>query len=306
MLRADIVFWESIRDKTEPALFEAYLQQFPNGMFRVLAEARVKELRSARPAVSSPGAVATMGLGRDLQWASIPAGRFQMGCVPGDAQCRGDEKPRHWVNVTAFRMMTTPVTVGMYRAYAAENGRPVPSQPEWNSRDDQPVVATSWAQAVAFCQAHSARLPTEAEWEYAARGGVEGSIYVWGNAAVPSLQGQKLINLADEASRRKNPGWTDFLAGYDDGFAETSPVGTFPPNAFGLYDMAGNVWQWTSSLDMPYPYRATDGRENPSSQDRRALRGGSWTTPLRGLRLSYRVMDDPRDEDDNHGFRCVQ
>ncbi len=305
MLRADILFWESIKDKSDPALFEAYLRQFPNGMFRVLAEARLKELRTA-PAAPSSGSTAGESANGEIRWAAIPAGRFQMGCVPADAQCRGDEKPRHAVTVAAFRMMTTPVTIGMYRAYANQNARPMPSQPEWNARDDQPVVAVSWAQARAFCRANDARLPTEAEWEYAARGGVDGAIYAWGNGTTPAAQGQKLTNLADEASRRKNPGWTDFLAGYDDGFSETSPVGAFPPNSYGLYDMAGNVWQWTSSLDMPYPYRATDGREDPNSRDRRALRGGSWTTPLRGLRLSYRVMDDPRDEDDNHGFRCVQ
>jgi formylglycine-generating enzyme required for sulfatase activity len=203
-------------------------------------------------------------------------------------------------------MMTTPVTLAMYRDYAVRNSQPMPSQPEWNVKDDQPVVAVSWAQAAAFCQAHAARLPTEAEWEYAARGGVEGAIYPWGNGTNPTVQGRKTVNLADESSKRRNPGWTDVVDDYDDGFAETSPVGAFPPNGFGLYDMAGNVWQWTSSLDMPYPYRLADGRENPTSQDRRALRGGSWTTPLRGLRLSYRVMDDPRDEDDNHGFRCVR
>ena len=304
MLRADILFWESIKDKNDPALFEAYLRQFPNGTFRVLAEARLKELRMA-PATSSPAAAAASP-GDAIRWATIPAGRFQMGCVPADSQCRGDERPRHAVNVAAFRMMTTPVTIAMYRAYANQNARPMPSQPEWNSRDDQPVVAVSWAQAAAFCRANDSRLPTEAEWEYAARGGADGAIYAWGNGATPAAQGQKLTNLADEASRRKNPGWTDFLSGYDDGFPETSPVGAFPPNRFGLYDMAGNVWQWTSSLDMAYPYRANDGREDPNSRERRALRGGSWTTPLRGLRLSYRVMDDPRDEDDNHGFRCVQ
>ena len=203
-------------------------------------------------------------------------------------------------------MMTTPVTVAMYRAFASQDGRPMPVQPEWNSLDNHPVVAVSWAQANAFCSANGARLPTEAEWEYAARGGIDGGLYAWGDGTMPTANGRKPVNLADEASGRKNPGWTDFLAGYDDGFAETSPVATFPPNGFGLYDMAGNVWQWTSSLDMAYPYRANDGREDPSSRDRRALRGGSWTTPLRGLRLSYRVMDDPRDEDDNHGFRCVQ
>lgn len=244
--------------------------------------------------------------GAILQWASIPAGRFQMGCVPGDSQCLDNEQPRHPVDVGAFRMMTTDVTVGMYRQYAGQRGKAMLIQPEWNSRDDKPVVNVSWADAKAFCEAVGARLPTEAEWEYAARGGVDGAIYAWGHATTPIVKSGTMANVADEAARRKNPALTEAFAGYDDGYAVTSPVGSFPPNAFGLYDMAGNVWHWTSTLDQPYPYRADDGRENPDSRDRRILRGGSWATVPRGLRLSYRVRDDPRDEDDYHGFRCVR
>jgi outer membrane protein assembly factor BamB len=255
---------------------------------------------------SSSTAVTADSLDRAIRWASVPAGRFQMGCVPGDSECLDSEKPRHWVDVAAFRMMTTDVTLDMYRAYADRGGRPVPSQPGWNSHDDQPVVNVAWADAMAFCQARGWRLPTEAEWEYAARGRIEGAVYAWGNAATPIVNGRKMANVADESARRENAGWTDFFAGYDDGYARTSPVGIFPPNAFGLFDMAGNVWRWTSTLDRPYPYRMDDGRENLQAPGRRVLRGGSWATVPRGFRVSYRVRDDPRDEDDYHGFRCVQ
>jgi formylglycine-generating enzyme required for sulfatase activity len=203
-------------------------------------------------------------------------------------------------------MMTTDVTVGMYRAHADHADRSVPVQPAWNSRDDHPLISVSWADAATFCQARGWRLPTEAEWEYAARGGVDGALYVWGNQTTPLVDGRKMANVADDAARRANPGWADFFVGYDDGYARTSPVGTFPPNAFGLDDMAGNVWRWTNTLERPYPYRADDGREDPDAPGRRILRGGSWVTASRGLRTSYRVKDDPRDEDDNHGFRCVQ
>ena len=115
-----------------------------------------------------------------------------------------------------------------------------------------------------------------------------------------------MANVADQAAGQAHPGWTDLFREYDDGFRGTSPVGAFPPNAFGLHDMAGNVFRWTITLYRPYPYDADDGRETPDSPDRRVLRGGSWVTGPRGLRISYRVPDDPRDEDDNHGFRCVQ
>ena len=262
---------------------------------------------TAAPPASAPSVGARAGAAaiRPIQWASVPAGRFQMGCVPADTQCADIEKPRHTVDVAAFRMMTTAVTVGMYRAYAARSGQPMLTQPEWNSHDDQPVVNVSWADAVAFCQANNSRLPTEAEWEYAARGGADGTLYPWGNAPLPVAAGRKLANVADEAQRRANPGVTDFFAGYDDGFVQASAVAAFPPNAFGLHDMAGNVWHWTSTLDRPYPSRANDGREDLRAGDRRVIRGGSWASAPRSLRASYRVMDDPRDEDDHHGFRCV-
>jgi formylglycine-generating enzyme required for sulfatase activity len=137
------------------------------------------------------------------------------------------------------------------------------------------------------------------------RRGASTARYAWGNAT-PIVDGRKMANVADESAHRRNPGLTEFFAGYDDGFEVTAPVGSFPPNRFGLYDMAGNVWHWTSTLDRPYPYRSDDGREAPESADRRILRGGSWATIPRGSRASYRVRDDPRDEDDYHGFRCAK
>lgn len=243
----------------------------------------------------------------DIRWAPIPAGRFQMGCVPHDTECRDNEKPRHPVDIAAFRMMTTDVTIAMYRAYADRTRAPLPLDIDTYSRDDLPIRSASWDEAVAFCQAYGGRLPTEAEFEYAARGAVDGAIYAWGNHPTPTIGGRRMANVADEAGKRSNPGWSDLFAGYDDGYAEISPVGTFPANTLGLYDMAGNVWQWTSSLDKPYPYRADDGREDPRSRARRVLRGGSYVTPPRGMRLSYRVPHDPESEDSRyHGFRCAQ
>ena len=133
------------------------------------------------------------------------------------------------------------------------------SPPDW-SKDDHPAIDVSWNDATAFCAFIRGRLPTEAEWEYAARGGAADGIYPWGDA--------------EHSDRANGSG----VAGRDR-WEHTAPVGSFPPNRYGLFDMAGNVWEWTSTVYRENPFRAGPGAEDAASRKARAVRGGSWSSP---------------------------
>ena len=173
-----------------------------------------------------------------IAWATIPSGTFQMGCVPGDPRCSSDEQPRHAVTISrSFELMTTEVTVGMFRSHGFE----VDEQPVWSRSENHPVVVVTWSEANDFCAKIGGRLPTEAEWEHAARGGKEGFLYPWGDQAPSDAAG--VVN----------------GAAFEGDAAQ--PVGQFAPNAFGVYDMIGNIDEWTRS----------SRRGRPS-----ILKGGYW------------------------------
>ena len=229
---------------------------------------------AARAAIAEPTGVT---------WVRIPAGTFQMGCVPADERCNVDEHPRHQVSITRpFDLMATEVTIGMYRQVATA----VDEQPAWSRSELYPVVIVTWDEAVAFCTAIGGRLPTEAEWEYAARGGRPDTVYPWGNEP------------------------PDYVAGARAGAAfegdAARPVRSFAANAFGLFDMAGNVWEWTAdagSLYRPDPVRDPQG---PMSGQVRILRGGSFGDDASNLRVSNRTPNQPDRVNVNVGFRCAR
>ena len=179
-----------------------------------------------------------------VDWVRIPAGFFTMGCTQSDRECQDDERPPHSVHISrAFEMAATETTNAQYRDCVVAA---VCVQPQGRAdldtaaKANHPVVNVDWNEAARFCKWIGGRLPTEAEWEYAARGGNQWR-YVWGSEAMPVVDGRNMANVADESAKRANPRWTIF-DGYDDTFAQSSPVKTFPPNAFGLYDTAGNVY----------------------------------------------------------------
>ncbi|GAB4570382.1 MAG: hypothetical protein Kow0047_23980 [Anaerolineae bacterium] len=201
----------------------------------------------------------------------IPPGEFTMGSPEGEGD--GDEHPQHRVYLDGFWIMLTEVTNAQYARCVEAGACTPPDNGRWKDPQyaDHPVTDVTWFQANEYARWVGARLPTEAEWEKAARG-IDGRRYPWG----------------DE--------WDDRKANTSEGgLGRTTPVGSYPAGAspYGVLDMAGNVWEWTSSLYEPYPYRADDGRENPEMPGRRVVRGGSWYDNQRSARTADRGRDVP-------------
>jgi formylglycine-generating enzyme required for sulfatase activity len=208
-----------------------------------------------------------------IAWVTISSGTFQMGCVPGDPRCDADEQPRHPVTISkGFQLMATEVTVGAYRALIGE----LDAQPPW-STPDHPVVVVTWQDAAAFCDKAGGRLPTEAEWEYAARGGLDGAVFAWGDDFMP--KGKVMANTwHGEFPWQRLPAHR---------YERTSPVASFPPNGYGLFDIAGNVWEWTADF-----YRS--GHEGGAVPNTRAARRGTLASRPRPTTWG---KADPRSRD---------
>lgn len=234
----------------------------------------------------------------------IPGGTFTM----GSDKALADERPAHSVTVQPFRLDVRPVTHAEFATFLdtlggktrdAENRKLFDDDDEdarIHRRDGRwqadpgfaahPVNEVTWYGARDYCAARGKRLPTEAEWEFAARG-VAGRTYPWGEAK------------PDSQRARFGAGWTKTIA------AGSLKAGATPE---GILDLAGNVHQWTSSLARPYPYRADDGREDLIAQGDRVTRGGAADTGADTLRATWRgasVSRNPRSGHHNIGFRCA-
>jgi formylglycine-generating enzyme required for sulfatase activity len=237
------------------------------------------------------------------QMVHIPTGDFTMGSDTGPS----DERPSHRISLPAFEIDRLPVTNAQFANFLNAIG-PTNAAGEtlfdvddpdarihrrgdrWMAQarfEDHPVVEVSWVGARDFCAWMGKRLPTEAEWEKAARG-TDGRRYPWGNES-------------PDATRAR------FAAGWN----ETAPVGSFPNGAspYGVFDLSGNVWEWVSSAYRPYPYQANDGREGLAAGPVRGTRGGGHdakadeiTATQRGRNLSRA----PRSGHHNIGFRCAK
>jgi tetratricopeptide (TPR) repeat protein len=217
-----------------------------------------------------------------LGMAWIPGGTFQMGSNDGDS----DEKPVHTVTLGGFWIGKYEVTVKQYREFCLVTGRKMPDQPGW-SEENHPVVNVFWHDAAAYAQWRNCRLPTEAEWEYAARGGLDGKKYPWGDA------------ISHDYANYEGTGGRDR-------WANTSPVGSFPANGYELYDMAGNVWEWCSDWYDTYSSSEAYNPTGPGSGTYRVVRGGSWGYGPNDLRCAGRARDVPDDSWDGGGFRVAR
>jgi len=254
-----------------------------------------------KPDITKPGAVRVNKKdGQKYVW--IPSGSFTMGCVPNDVECGAFAKPPHRVTITkAFWMAQTPTTVAAYKAFAEATHRDLPKAPKFNpdwSHSDDPIVEVNWDDAVAYSTWAGGRLPTEAEWEYAARGGASDTIFPWGNDASHDL-----------ANFGQGTGGTDERGAIEgkDQWMNTSPVASFPPNGFNLYDMAGNASQWCADwYSQSYYKRSSDkDPQGPDTGTLRVVRGGSWKSPARFMHTSFRGARAPDERGMTSGFRCV-
>lgn len=216
-----------------------------------------------------------------ITFVHLPASEFIMGSYNGD----GDERPSHRVYVDEFWMMQTEVTKAQYRRCVDDGPctKPDDERIADPAFGNHPIVGVNWHQAKDYAEWSGGRLPTEAEWEYACRG-VDERVYPWGNEA-PS-------------TRRLNH--------YSANIGDTTEVGSYPSDANGLYDMAGNVREWTSTQYIKeYPYNANDGREDQSRDSPRTLRGGSFGDYARNVRCADRFGNVSGYSRNFNGFRVV-
>ena len=227
-------------------------------------------------------------------WVEIPAGKFWMGSESKAAY--GDEKPVHQVYLDTYLIGRTPVTNAQYQLFVAATGHEAPEH--WKDGSvpkglaDHSVVYVSWQDALAYCRwlsevvGKEIMLPSEAEWEKAARGDKDKRAYPWGDIFYPQRAN----------TRGGGPG-------------QTTAVGSYPQGAspYGILDMSGNVWEWTRSLLKAYPYLPDDGRENLEEDDARGVRGGAFLVNQRySLGGAIRKYYNPHLRFNDMGFRVVE
>ncbi|KHD09019.2 hypothetical protein PN36_32250 [Candidatus Thiomargarita nelsonii] len=241
-------------------------------------------------------------LGPKMVW--IPAGDFKMGDIQGGGV--SDEKPVHRLSIKAFAMGKYEVTFAEYDRFAEATDKKKPDDEGWG-RGNRPVINVSWHDAVAYAEWLTRQtgkqygLPTEAQWEYAARAGTETARY-WGNSPDEAC---RYGNVYDQSSKKEN---SDFLwknHNCTDGYAKTAPVGQFEANAFGLFDMLGNVWEWTCSrYEGKYGGKEIQCKK-PSKNRSFTLRGGDCNAEPLWVRSAHRNGRASTDHNDDVGFRVI-
>ena len=254
----------------------------------------------------------------------IKGGTFRMGADDGLPH----ERPAHDVTLGSFRMDKHEVTVARFRAFVAATGYQTdadrwgwsgvfntrsgkwdvvhgatwrhPRGPGSTARDDEPVTQVSWNDAAAYAKWAGMRLPTEAEFEYAARGGLSGKPFAWGDDLRPN--GKPVANWLQGTFPNNDTA--------EDGYAGVAPVGMFPPNGYGLHDMTGNVWEWCADFyaDDYFSHSPKENPKGPVSGTDRVIRGGSFLCAenfCTNFRVAGRSKNDVESANNNLGFRCV-
>ena len=305
--------WLQIREQGDVETLERFLREYPDSQYRLPAEARLTVLRGGAPS----GQDGLRGCAWCPELVEIPAGQFRMGDLAGGGDA--DERPVRVVRVPRFALARYETTVRQFRRFVMATGYRTDAERDgegcwtwefatrsrrgwaapqsWRSlehriEEDQPVVCVSWNDARAYVgwlneeTGGSWRLPSEAEWEYAARAGSE-TLYHFGDDASRLCE---YGNVADTAELPNGHHWTT-KAECADGAVYPTRVGRYPPNALGLHDIHGNVWEWTADCwNGSYEGAPRDGSAwTIGDCSRRVLRGGSWLDGPRSLRSATRV-----------------
>jgi len=267
-----------------------------------------------------------------VEMVFILGGTFQMGT---DDDGLSNEKPVHTVTVNNFYLGKFEVTVGQFSQFISETGYKtdaekhggtlIPYTNKWEKQSgvtwrcdadlktrpqseyNHPVIHVSWNDATEYCKwlsrktRHCYRLPTEAEWEYAAGNGSKHTKWSWGNGFPNGKNGG---NVADESLKRKYSDY-EILSGYDDGYALTAPIGSYNPNELGLYDMTGNIMEWCSDWfgEIYYESSPSDNPKGPLTGKFHVFRGGCWWWTLINCRTTTRLRLLPDFRTNTLGFR---
>ncbi len=269
-------------------------QPLPPAALTELLERRARVLRDLVTAAAKADTAARVRLGEVLRALAtngkvpIAGGTFLMGCTEGDTRCQDDEKPTNSRKVAPFLLDPTEVTVAQFRAFVSATGHSAPSSAGFEQDGRHPVVNVSWDDADAYCRWGGGRLPTEAEWELAARAGSTDWPYPWGKSIDHSQANYEGVQGRDK-------------------WARTSPVAAFPPSRWGLFDMTGNAWEWCGDAYTPDYYAGSGSGEGAATYARlRVLRGGSWLGGEGYQRVSSRSWYPRTRHMFNISFRCAR
>jgi formylglycine-generating enzyme required for sulfatase activity len=273
-------------EKTKSLIYEIeYRRDKAAKEAQAAAEKRAEEERRNNPPREAKLGDVWMNPADGAEMVYVPAGEFVMG-YDATNPAYADERPRHRVYLDAYWIDKNLVTVAQYRKFCRATGRAMPPAPDWGWKDDHPIVNVTWYDAAAYAAWAGKRLPTEAEWEKAARG-TDARLYPWGNAWDASA----CANSANSHS--------------------TQPVGTYPSGAspYGALDMAGNICEWCADWYDGNYYQSAPARNptGPVSGDCPVQRGGSWRGGgPSGFRCAFRERVPPALRCDSEGFRCAR